>query len=97
MATQPSRNVFRDGIDACADYILATVNKKKVQCDVFVDSNGGVRVRRVARYITDDAIDRPAYEFVCSYRKATACLEYIREDLAYRIEEMPKFAKREAA
>ena len=96
MATQPSHNLIRDGIDSCADYILKMVNARKVQCDVFVDRAGGVRVRRAARYETDDAIDRPDYEFVCSYRKATVCLEYIREDLAFRLKMMPKFLKEAA-
>lgn len=96
MATQPSHNLIRDGIDSCADYILQRVKSKRVQCDVFVDRAGGVRVRCTAIYRGDEVRDRPAYEFVCSYRKATVCLEYIREDLAFRLKMMPKFLKEAA-
>lgn len=97
MATKPTHNLIRDGIDKCADYILATVRRKKVKCNVYVDRTGDVRIRTVANYRPDDVRNRPDFELVCVYRAATACLEYIREDLEDRLERMPKFLRQEAA
>lgn len=97
MPTQPSHNLIRDGIDKCADYILDVLRRKKVTCEVFIDREGGVRVRTIFANRYGDTHDRPPEEFVCAYRRATACLEYIREDLAYRLAHMPKYVTNKAA
>ena len=97
MPTQPSYNLILDGLDECADYVLRTVRRKYIQFNVYVDRTGGVRVRPVMTFKDGDTHDRPAEEFVCSYRKATACIEYIREDLAYKLAHMPKYVTQKAA
>ena len=96
MATKPSHNLIRDGVTTCADYVLATVQKKKVLCNVYVDREGSVRIR-TANFLREDATPRPEVEHVCAYHVRTACIEYIREDLQHRLERMPKFLKQEAA
>ncbi len=89
MATKPAHNLITDGITVCADYVLSVLKRKKVQCDVFVDRHGGLRVRTSRHYACVDAQPRPDVEFVCSYTVSTACVEYIREDLAYRRNQLP--------
>lgn len=95
MPTQPSYNLIEDGIDECADYVLRTLRRKGILFNVYVDRSGGVRVRPAVD--REDTHERPAEEFVCAYRKATACIEYIREDLAYKLAHMPKYVTQKAA
>ena len=95
MPTQPSYNLIHDGLDECADYVLRTLRRKGILFNVYVDRSGGVRVRPASD--REDTHERPAEEFVCSYRKATACIEYIREDLAYKLAHMPKYVTNKAA
>jgi hypothetical protein len=98
MATQPTHSLIRDGIDKCADYIFATLRRKTVRCNVFVDRQGGIRVRTAKRYAGQGVVyDRPEAELVCTYTRATACLEYIREDLQDRLDSMPACVTRRAA
>ena len=97
MPTQPSYNLILDGIDECAEYVLRTVRRKNIQFNVYVDRATGVRVRPDSDYKRGDTHERPAEEFVCAYRKATACIEYIREDLAYKLAHMPKYVTQKAA
>lgn len=95
MPTQPSHNLITDGINICADYVLRAVKRKSVQMSLYVDRTGGVRVRTTADY--GDAHERPAEEFVCAYWRHTVCIEYIREDLAWKLAQMPKYVTQKAA
>ena len=88
MANKPSHNLIEDGIDKCADYIMRAVSKKHVPFSVLVDSDGWIRVRTTVDYRYGEVKERPDDEFVCAYRKATACVEYVREDLAWKLAQM---------
>lgn len=97
MATQPSHNLITDGIDKCADYIMRAVSKKYIPFNVYVDRTGWIRIRTATDYSNGEVHERPAEEFVCTYRKASACVEYIREDLAWKLAQMPKYVTQKAA
>lgn len=92
MANKPSHNLLEDGVDACAEYIIRALNKKSVPFNVTVDRDGWIRVRTLIDYRFGEVKERPDSEFVCTYRKANACVEYIREDLAWKLEQMTQKA-----
>lgn len=97
MANKPSHNLIEDGIDSCADYIMRAISKKSVPFKVFVDPSGWIRVRTLVDYNYGAVKDRPEHEFVCTYQKKTACLEYIREDLNSKLEQIWRHALQKAA
>lgn len=89
---KPTHNLIEDGVSRCADYIMRALSKKSVPFKVFVEPSGWIRVRTLADYNYGAVKERPDSEFVCTYRKANACVEYIREDLAWKLEQMTQKA-----
>ena len=96
MATKPTHNLIRDGVTKCADYVLATVRKKKVLCNVYVDREGSVRIR-TANFLRRDAIPRSDRELVGTYKIRGVDVEVICGDLLARLAELPAYMRQEAA
>jgi hypothetical protein len=94
MPGKPTHNLTRDGVDKCAEFIMAQLRRKKAHCDVYVSKRGEIRIRRVEEYDCTRAIPLPKDDLLQSYmvksRISSAELTaYIRDDLAERLASFP--------
>lgn len=85
------KNVHKDGLNECIEYVYKKIRKSRLTFQVSIDEKGNIRVRDVDREYAECIDD----EWVVGVYTRSVLLEFIEQDIAARFDEIPALSRRQ--